>query len=534
MAFKRAFFTVGGFTLLSRVTGFIRDIMAANVLGAGMAADAFFVALRLPNLFRRLFAEGAFTISFVPLFTSALKDGESEARKFAREALSVLILALLVFSLLMMTFMPWVLRGLTPGYADEPEKFALAVTLSQITFPYLFLISISALLGSILNALGRFGPYAAAPMAFNLVQIAALAIWNASDVQAATAQAWAVTVSGVVQLIWLSYSIKQVGWGLSLQKPQLTPRIRRLLQLIGPGALGAGVLQVSIFIDMILASQLPQGAISYLSYADRLFQLPVGVIGIAIGTALLPTLSHVLREQPRAAALAEQNRAIEFGLYLGLPAAVGLAVIPGPILAVLFERGAFTAETTQMVALALGMYALSIPAFMINKVLTVAFYAREDTRTPFKIALRTVAINVVMSISILYALMHYGHAAVAHAGLAFSTALTAWINTALLGHTLRQLGYLEADKLLWQRCGAMIVAALVMAGVLLLLEPVLQPYFRTYLLLEVLALGGLIGAAGLIYLLLAHLTGAQRLDAAFAMLRRRRPKGDTPPLPDSE
>jgi putative peptidoglycan lipid II flippase len=534
MAFKRAFFTVGGFTLLSRVTGFARDVMAANVLGAGLAADVFFVALRLPNLFRRLFAEGAFTISFVPLFTTALKESEEQARAFAREALAILVTVLLIFTLLMMIGMPWLMHVITPGYADEPEKFALAVTLSRITFPYLFLISIAALLGSILNALGRFGPYAAAPMAFNLVQIAALAIWNSNELEAATAQAWAVTVSGVVQLIWLMLSVRRAGWGLSLQWPRLTPRIRRLLKLIGPGALGAGVMQVGLFIDMVLASQLPQGAVSYLSYADRLFQLPVGVIAIAIGTALLPTLSHVLREQPAQAAHNEQNRAIEFGLYLGLPAAVGLALIPVPILAVLFERGAFTPETTQMVAYALSMYALAIPAFMVSKVLTVAFYAREDTRTPFTIALRTVAVNVTISVVVLYVLVHLGYAAIAHAGLAFSTAITAWVNVALLSYQLKRRGFLATDRDLWRRCGGMLVAVIGMGGVLLLGQALLMPYFRSHMLLEITSLVGLIGAAGLVYLALAHLTGAQRLNDALKMLRRRRPKGDTPPLADPE
>ena len=307
--------------------------------------------------------------------------------------------------------------------------------------------------------------------------------------------------------------------------------MKRLLTLIGPGALGAGVMQINLFIDMVLASKLPQGAISYLSYADRLFQLPVGVIGIAIGTALLPLLSHTLREQPKEQALAEQNRAIEFGLYLGLPAAVGLAVIPGPILMVLFERGAFTPEVTAMVALALGAYACAIPAFMVSKVLTVAFYAREDTRSPFIIALRTVLINTLISLGLLGTFVYLGHAQIAHMGLAMSTALTAWINMLLLGHRLRAMGYLVPDALLGRRIGAMVFSVLVMAGILWLGQHALMPHFRSHTLLEVAALGGLIGAAGLIYLALAHFSGAQRLDDVLRLLRRRGPKNHDPSPP---
>lgn len=531
MTFRRAIFTVGGFTLLSRASGFVRDVLAASFLGAGMAADAFFVALRLPNLFRRLFAEGAFSISFVPLFTGELKEGREQAKSFAEEALALLVTVLLAFTLLMMLFMPWVMRVITPGYSDEPEKMALAITLSQITFPYLFLISIAALLGSVLNALGRFGPYAAAPVAFNLTQIVALLIWNDTTLEAATAQAWAVSVSGAIQLIWLLISVRRAGWQLRLRLPHITPRMKKLLKLIGPGALGAGVMQVNLFIDMILASKLPEGAISYLSYADRLFQLPVGVIGIAIGTALLPMLSHTLREQPREQALTEQNRAIEFGLYLGLPAAVGLAVIPAPILMVLFERGAFTAETTHMVALALGAYACAIPAFMVSKVLTVAFYAREDTTSPFKIALRTVVINTLISITLMIGFISAGHERIAHMALAVSTATTAWINMLLLGHRLHQLGHVKTDTLLWRRLWRMLAAVAAMAGVLAIGQVLLMPYFRSHTLIEVAALGGLIGIAGLTYLTLAHFLGAQRLDDALKLLRRRAPKGSEPAPP---
>lgn len=530
MHFKQAFFTVGGFTLLSRFVGFFRDVLAASVLGAGMAADAFFVALRLPNLFRRLFAEGAFTISFVPLFSAALKEGQEEARSFAEEALAVLVMALLPFTLFMMLVMPWFMHIITPGYAGDPVKFALAVNLSQTTFPYLMLISLTALLGSMLNAVGRFGPYAASPVAFNVVQIIALLGWNDSEVQAAQAQAWAITISGAVQLVWLAFSAYRAGWAIRWRLPRLTERVKKLLRLIGPGALGGGVMQVNIFIDMVLASLLPAGAVSYLSYADRLYQLPVGVIGIAIGTALLPALSRTVRSGNPAAALAEQNRAIEFGLYLGLPAALGLALIPVPILAVMYERGAFDAAASESTAMAVAAYALAIPAYMISKVLTVAFYAREDTKSPFFISLRTVAANSIAAFGFIMAFRHFGYLHAAHAGIALATALTAWLNVALLAHRLKGKGHFAADAQLYNKVGRILLSSAVMGVVLWGLSTLLQPYFRNHpVYIEVAALAACIGISGAVYLGMAHVTGAQRLNEVLLLLRRR--KGQAAALP---
>ena len=530
MNFKRAIFTLGGFTLLSRATGFLRDVMAANILGTGMAADAFFVALRLPNLFRRLFAEGAFTISFVPLFTTALKENETEAREFASQAMAILMAALIPFTVLMMLGMNPVMHLITPGYASDPVKFALAVDLARITFPYLMLISLAALLGSILNALGRFGPYAAAPIAFNIVQLLALFIWNSSEVEAATAQAWAVTVSGGVQLVWLIISAKRAGWVLKMYWPRFTPRIIKLLRLVGPGALGAGVMQVNIFIDMVLASKLPSGAVSYLSYADRMYQLPVGVIGIAIGTALLPSLSRTLREAGHTEAITEQNRAMEFGLYLGLPAAVFLALIPVPILATMYERGAFTSADSQMVAYAVMAYAIAVPAYMVSKVLTVAFYAREDTRSPFLISLRTVVVNTLSSICFMGAFIYFGHREIAFASLALATSLTAWLNVYLLARRLKEQGHFELDAIFRHKLPRLLLCAGGMAVVLFAAHWALSPAFSKGLLLRVVALGAMGGLAALVYFMLAHVTGVQRLDDLKRLLTRRRSDSSPPPM----
>lgn len=533
MSFKRAFFTVGGLTLISRFTGFIRDVMAANILGAGMAADVFFVALRLPNLFRRLFAEGAFAVSFVPLFTGALKEGKEEAKVFAEQAMAGLMLVLIPFSALMILVMPWFMHLITPGFASEPEKFALAVSFSQITFPYLFFISMTALLGSLLNAVGRFAPFAAAPVAFNLCQLIALWIWNDTPTSAAHAQVWAVTVSGVVQWAWLIYAARRAGWSLRFVRPRMTPKIKRLLKLVGPGALSGGVMQINIFIDMILASLLPAGAISYLAYSERLYQLPIGVIGAAIGTALLPMLSATVRSASPEKALGEQNRAIEFGLYLGLPAAVVLVTIPVPILSVLFERGAFTPEVTYYTAWAGAAYALAIPAYMFNKVLTTAYYAREDTKTPFLVSLKTVFINSMLALILILSLRHSSYAPIAHAAIALCTALTTWINGAFLWYGLKKRGHFVADAAFWPRIGGTFASGAAMGVVLLLGYWQFAELFDASFGIRAATLAGLASAGVLTYFALAHLTEVQRLDEAWHFIRRKKP-ANAPSAPTSD
>lgn len=521
MNFKGAFLTVGGWTLVSRFAGFARDLLAANVMGAGLAADAFFIALRLPNLFRRLFAEGAFTIAFVPLFTGALQNGRDEAKRFAEQALSMLMVILVPFTLLMMVGMPWIMQIITPGFTDDPTKFALAVDLSIITFPYLMLISLAALMGSVLNALGHFGPYAAAPIAFNLTQIVALLFWP-GDVESAYALSWAVTVSGAVQLVWLMVSLHKRGWSLRLIRPRLTPGIKRLFKLIGPSALGAGVMQVNIFIDMVLASLLPVGAISYLAYADRFYQLPIGVIGIALGTAMLPLLSAAVHSATPEKAITEQNRALEFALFLSVPAAVGLIIIPDAILGVLYQRGAFTQEATIATAWALAAYSLSIPAYVAQKVITAAFYAREDTKTPFTVSLRTVLINVAISVVMIFTLKHTGHDDIAYIGLALATSATAWVNVLWLTAILHKKGHFVPDTLLRTRLIKIGLCAAVMAVLLEIGYLLLKPMLQHSTLVGLVALAVLIGGAGVVYLLGCHFTKVQDLREIKGVLRRRK------------
>ena len=370
----RSVATVGSYTLLSRIMGFVRDILTAALLGAGPVADAFFVAQRLPNLFRSLFAEGAFSAAFVPLFAGTVaQHGREAARAFAEDALAVLLAALLGFVLLGEIFMPWVMKVIAPGFAGDPAKFALAVALARITFPYLLFIALVALQGGVLNSVDRFAAAAATPILLNLFLIAALLLIRHFAWHDGRALAWAVTAAGLAQFLWLMFSCARAGLALRLPRPRLTPEVRRTLAIMGPAAIGAGVTQINLLISTALASFLPGGSVSYLYYADRLNQLPLGVVGIAVGTAILPPLSRQLRLGDRAGAVATQNRGLELALLLTLPAAVALAVLAQPIFAVLFQRGAFSPADTAATAAALAAYAAGLPAFVLVKVLAPAF-----------------------------------------------------------------------------------------------------------------------------------------------------------------
>ena len=341
MTLLRSVATVGSYTLISRIFGFVRDILTAAILGAGPVADAFFVAQRLPNLFRSLFAEGAFSAAFVPLFAGTMAEqGTEAARLFAEDALAVLLAALLGFVLLGEIFMPEVMQMIAPGFSAEPDKFDLAVDLARITFPYLLFIALVALQGGVLNSVDRFAAAAATPVLLNLFLIAALLLMRRFGWRDGRALAWAVTAAGFAQFLWLMFSCGRAGLALRLPLPRLTPAVRRTLAVMAPGTIGAGVTQLNLLISTALASFLPGGSVSYLYYADRLNQLPLGVVGIAVGTAILPSLSRQVRLAQLTDAVATQNRGIELALLLTLPAAVALALLATPILAVLFQRGA--------------------------------------------------------------------------------------------------------------------------------------------------------------------------------------------------
>ena len=515
MHFARALFTVSGLTILSRVMGFVRDTLTAMLLGAGPLADAFFVAQRLPNLFRSLFAEGAFTAAFVPLYTTeAQRGGTPAAQRFAGEALALLLAVLIPFSALIMIFMPIAVQVLAPGFQEDPEKFAATVQFCRITFPYLTLISITALQGGVLNAQGRFGPAAAAPIALNIVMIAALFLaqvfaWSASEVLA-----WAMTASGVAQAVWLAWSCRRAAVVIPLIWPHLTESAKRLFQRVGPGAVGAGATQINLLLSTILASTLPTGAVSYLYYADRLNQLPLGVVGIAVATTLLPLLSRHTEDGDEAQIRHYMSRAIEFCLALGLPATIGLALAAEPIIQTLFEHGAFSHTDTVETAHALAAYALGIPAFLLVKVLSARFFARHDTKTPVKIALLAMATNMLGAILLLGPLEHVG--------IALATSIATWMNAIALFYALRRTGEKLGDAKLIYRLPRLLVCALGMSLVTLGTVHNLDGWFVAGHLGR--AIGGIlliIGPSCLVFGLLVHLTGAMRWHEAAQLLKHR-------------
>lgn len=517
MNLVRATATIGGLTLVSRILGFVRDLLMARYIGAGFASDAFLVAFRLPNLFRALFAEGAFSAAFVPAFARRLGAGGADsARGLAEEALAVLVPALLGFTALMLAAAGPVVWAMTGGFADgDAAKLALTTEFARITLPYLMLISLASLFGGVLNALGRFGVNAAAPILLNLALIAALAAFrNASDTETARAQAAAVTIAGVLQFGWVAWSARRAGMALRLRWPRLTPDVRRLLRVIGPAALGAGATQINLLVSTLLAARfLAEGSVSYLYYADRLNQLPLGLVGIGVGTALLPAIARLLGAGDEAGAVAKQNRAIELALLLTLPAAAALVVAALPLIEGLLRHGAFTAADARATAAALSAFSLGLPAYVLVKVLTPGFHARGDTRTPLRIALVAVAVNLLGNLAMVWSL--------GVVGLALSTALSAWVNAALLYRGLHRRGHLALD---WRARSAalrMVAAAGLMALALWPLGQLALPMMTAGLWHRVAALVLLCGAGGAIYLAAALALGAFRLGDVRRQLVRR-------------
>ncbi len=444
--------TIGVYTLISRLLGFFRDVTIASSLGASWLSDAFFVAFKIPNFMRRLFAEGAFNSAFVPLYAGTLaeENGRAKAALFADEAYSFLLAVLLLFSSVFILAMPWLMWILAPGFTDNPQKYTLTVLLTRITMPYIIFISIVSLLGGMLNSVGRFAAVAATPIIMNICLIIIPPMINRFVPTGAHALAIAVLISGVAQMLWLMVWCKRLNIMPTLRPPRLTAEVKRLLKLIAPAAMGAGVAQINLFVDLIIASQISNG-VSYLYYADRISELPLAVIGIAIGTALLPLLSRHIREGKHASAHASQNRAIELALLLALPAAAALMTISIPVIQVLYERGAFTVDDTRKTASALIAFAAGLPAFVLVKVLGPAFYANRDTKTPFQIALICISVNFLLNITLIYPF--------AHVGMAIATAIAAWLNVALMMRILLKRGMFVWDRLLLARLPRMLVAA---------------------------------------------------------------------------
>ena len=496
--------------MASRVLGFARDVLIAAFLGAGPVAEAFFVAFRLPNMFRRFFAEGAFNMAFVPLFAKRLEGGE-DAKGFAEEALSGLLFVLLILTAIAMLAMPLLVYALAAGFADDAEKFELAVLYGRIQFPYLACMSLTALFSGVLNALGRFAAPAAAPVLLNVILIAFVAVAAGLALPVGDALAYGVLLAGFAQVGLVAHAARRAGMGLRLRRPTWSPAMKRLVALGVPGMLAGGVTQVNLLIGTIIAS-FYDGAVAWLNYADRIYQLPLGVIGVAIGVVLLPELSRRVRADDGAGARGAFNRATEFSMALTLPAAAALIAIPGPIAATLFARGAFSEADAAATAAALTIFAFGLPAFVLQKVLQPAYFAREDTRTPLKFAAISMLVNTVVSVG--------GAAYLGFLAIPVGTALAAWINVILLWRGGIAFGdALALDSRLARRLPRIVIASVLMGllvsiGAATLADPLATPGLRWVALL------GLVGFGGAVYGASALAFGAASIADLKAAIRR--------------
>ncbi|MDM7933125.1 murein biosynthesis integral membrane protein MurJ [Tabrizicola sp.] len=507
----KGFLTVGFWTLVSRFAGLVRDIFLAKYLGDGPVAQAFVIAQSLPNMFRRFFAEGAFNFAFIPMFAKKVEAGEG-AEAFARDAFWGMAALLTVFSLLAILAMPLLVIMMASGFVGD-ARFDIAVTLGKIAFPYILFISLTALLSGMLNAAGRFVITSAVTILLSATMIAGMILANRMGWDMGRTLAWSVTLSGILQMLVTWAAVRHLGYRLPFRWPVLTPELKRLAIIAAPAVLAGGVVQINLIVGRQVAS-MTEGAVVWLYNADRIYQLPLGVVGIAIGIVLLPDLSRRLRAGDDEGSRASFNRGTEFALLLTLPAAVALVVISWPIISVLFQRGAYGAEATANTALALAAYGVGLPAFVLHKVLQPLYYAREDTRSPFRFAVWSMVVNAVLAIGLM--------PMIGFMAAAIATSVAAWVMVWQLWRGSRTMGdAARFDDRFRYRLPRMIAASALMGLVLwglsvLLAVPLATPGIRTV------ALGGMILAAMVFYFGTVMLIGGMSWVELRSALRRQR------------
>ena len=503
--------------MVSRVLGFAREMVMARVLGANMFADAFLVAFRLPNTFRRFFGEGAFSAGFVPLFSQRYhgEGGLEEAKKFSEEVLAVFLPALLAFTIIGQLAMPALVWLLASGYAGDAAKFELTNWLSRLTFPYLMLISLVSLYSGVLNSMHKFAAAAFAPALLNIVMLAALLLVPTGGAASAQALSIAVVIGGVIQLALVWWAARSAGISLRLRRPRMTPGVRQFFRVVIPATFAAGVYQVSILIDTQFVSYLVEGSMAHLNYADRLNQLPLGIIGTALGTAILPSISKFVDQGKPEEAQKIQNQALELGMLLTLPAAVAFAAAGVPLVTALFRGGEFTPEDAIVTGNTLALIALGLPAYVLVKVLTPGFFAREDTKTPLRIAMWVLAANIVLNFAFVPWMGLYG--------LALALALTAWLNCAMLYITLRRRGHFQISAHVASRIFRQLIAAAAMGVALYAVNVFLGPMFNGGTIERMVALSTLVGAGGFVYFSLGWMIGAIDRDDVLILLKRKKP-----------
>jgi len=515
--------TIAGLTLVSRLFGFVRDVLLARILGAGAAADAWQLAFQLPNIFRRLFAEGAFSAAFVPLFNRRAHgpDGTEDkdaAERFASEILAIFVPVLIFFTAIIELAMPAVIWFID-DFGEGGRTSDFSITLARITFVYLTLISLTTLAAGILNSLSRFAAAAAAPILLNLCLIAALIagylLYPDRQQQVGTAYllAYGVAAAGILQMLWLFFWVRKAGFRLHFKKPAFTPDVKELGVLILPAIFGAGIYQISRFVDLFFLGRLPEGSFVYLAMADRLNQLPLGIIGIALGTAILPALSRFIAQDDDKAAARLQGNAIELAMLITVPAAAALFITAAPLVTAIYVGGNFAQSDGATTAAVVSALVTGLPAYVLVKVLIPGFFARKDTRTPVYTAGISLLLNITLNLILipLYGII----------GLAYAGAISAWANTIMLYAILHWRGHYRLEGLLLLRLLRIMASAAIMAGLLIFAMPYGQEYYGGPIAARVLSVLALVGAGGLTYAVLAWVTGAVDREKINLLIRKK-------------
>jgi putative peptidoglycan lipid II flippase len=531
MSLVKKFATVGSGTMLSRIFGFAREMMMAAALGTGPVAEAFYAAFQFPNTFRRLFAEGAFNAAFVPLFAREIEaGGVAGAKKFSEEVFGVLFSVLLLLTIAMELAMPFVIRyAIAPGFAEDPAKLLLTTELAAIMFPYLICMSLGAMMAGMLNSLHRYFAAAIAPVFLNIILVGILVVaWyrGHDGPGVGTMLAWGVLAAGIVQLAIVFFAVRRAGVSIGFRRPRLTRNVRRLLWLALPAAITGGITQINTLVGTAIASG-KAGAVPALNLADRVYQLPLGVVGVAVGVVLLPELARALRSGNRIEAANLQNRSVEFTLFLTLPAAAALLTMSEPIVRVLYERGAFLPEDTAVVAEVLAIFGIGLPAFVLIKAFTPGYFAREDTRTPMIFAAISVAVNICTALWLFPTM--------GAPGIATASAAAGWVNTALLFGVLIVRGHWASDTGLTRRMPRLLIACALMAGAIHLAVTWLAPQFdpATPIATQAAALLAIVFGAMIVYFATAFGLGGADLGMIRRNIRRgSATQGVTEPSPD--
>lgn len=453
---------VSAMTLLSRVLGLVRDILIAQFLGAGSSADAFFVAFKVPNFLRRLFAEGAFSQAFVPVLSEYKLKSKEDVRQLIKPVMGALGSITLGLCVIAALFAPAVVWLVAPGFSDTPDKMALTSEMMRITFPYLFFVSTMACASGVLNTYGVFAPSAFSPVLLNVTMIAAIVFVSPVLDTQSMALAWAVAIAGMLQLLLHLYYLAKIDLFVWPAYNWKHPGVRRILKLMAPAVFGVSISQINLFLDTILASFLEDGSVSWLYYADRLIELPLGIFGIAIATVILPHLSTQHASKSTKGFGDTLDWGARWVVVLGIPAAVAMVVLAEPILVSLFYYGAFALSDVIKSAEALQAYTLALLSFMLIKVFATGYFSRQDTKTPVKIGIIAMVVNMVANIILIQFF--------AHVGLALATALSAFINAFLLYHGLSKAGVFSIKKETWFFVGRVFAASIVMVSSLLLLD----------------------------------------------------------------